>query len=336
MASALRRVYAITLRKAHLFMKSIGIAPEVLFVGTGLLAEDLSDPYNLIDEEKARRYYQNLIDASGNNSYALDIGWRTSLSEQGLHGLAMLTERTAGEGLKNTWEHRDNYDLLVDWRYEMAGSLLIFTVSSDEKDIKLRTFLVERGLATIQANVEETQGEGAKPLKMTLDYPSPAAIEKYQEIFRCPLSFSQELTQIYYPLEWAGTSLDSYDPQAGELLSALRTNIHNKLSSTEDIAHDVKVVLRRKPGEFPGLEQVARELAMSSRTLHRKLGQHDLSFQDLLDDERRRVAEDLLSNTAMNIKQIGDQCGFAESQNFSQAFRRWTGMSPSEFRDTRD
>jgi AraC-like DNA-binding protein len=71
---------------------------------------------------------------------------------------------------------------------------------------------------------------------------------------------------------------------------------------------------------------------MSSRTLRRKLGQHSVRFQDLLDEERRCVAEDLLLTTAMTIQQIADQCGFNDAQNFSNAFRRWRGMSPTEFR----
>jgi AraC-like DNA-binding protein len=55
-------------------------------------------------------------------------------------------------------------------------------------------------------------------------------------------------------------------------------------------------------------------------------------YQDLLDAERRRVAEDFLLNTTMTIQQVADQCGFTDAQNFSQAFRRWLGVSPTEFR----
>ena len=74
---------------------------------------------------------------------------------------------------------------------------------------------------------------------------------------------------------------------------------------------------------------------MSSRTLRRKLGQQNVRYQDLLDEERRHVAEDFLLNTTMTIQQIADQCGFNDAQNFSQAFRRWQGMTPTEFRKSR-
>jgi len=197
-------------------------------------------------------------------------------------------------------------------------------------------FLIERGLATIQANTEEIFGETMQPLRLTLDYPRPEHMESYREIFHCPMQFSQELTQLYYPQEWEHRLLETYDPEAVEILGTLRTSLHNKLSSNVDIVEEVRLALRRKPGEFPSLERIAEGLAMSSRTLHRKLGQRDLRYQDLLDDERRRIAEDLLRNTSMNIQQIAVQCGFAEPQNFSQAFRRWSGKSPGDFRSSQE
>jgi AraC-like DNA-binding protein len=95
------------------------------------------------------------------------------------------------------------------------------------------------------------------------------------------------------------------------------------------------MLLRGRQGRFPSLEQVASKLAMSSRNLRRKLGEKDVRFQDLLDDERRKLAEDYLLNSDMTIQQVSEHCGFNDSQNFTQAFRRWLGMSPMEFRNSR-
>jgi AraC-like DNA-binding protein len=250
----------------------------------------------------------------------------------GPHGLALLTEKTGGEALRKTWELRDNYNVLADWSFTISENLVIFTAHSNEQNGKLRSFLIERTLATIQALTEELLGGDAKPLRVQLDYKKPANVKLYEEVFRCPLRFAQEQSQIYYPQDWADLPLETYDPEAVDVLGALRTRLHKKLSSSDDIVQDVKMLLQRTPGVFPSLERVAESLAMSSRTLHRKLGQHNLHYQDLLDEERRQVAEELLLTTPMSIQQIAEQCGFADAQNFSQAFRRWQGLSPSEFR----
>jgi AraC-like DNA-binding protein len=64
------------------------------------------------------------------------------------------------------------------------------------------------------------------------------------------------------------------------------------------------------------------------------LGAEGARFQDLLDAERRKLTEDYLANSNLTIQQIAEQCDFSDAQNFSQAFRRWSGMSPSEFRSS--
>jgi AraC-like DNA-binding protein len=331
-----KRVYAITLRKAHSFMKAEGFDPEALLANTEMSEADLADPYNLVSEDQARMYYLNLVRLADRDGVGLEIGWLTALSDMGPHGMALMTARTVRESLEKTWELRDNYNVLVDWEYTVSDNLLTHTVRCNESDEQLRTFLIERGLATLQAHAEELIGGTAKPVRVLFDYKSPTNFDRYKEIFRCPLRFSQEKTQLCYPSELFERPIETYDRQAGEVLGALRVSLHERLSSGGDIVHDVKMALRREPGKFPSVERIAEGLAMSSRTLRRKLGQHDVRYQDLLEAERRRVAEDLLLNTTMSIQQIADQCGFNDAQNFSQAFRRWQDMTPTEFRNSRN
>jgi AraC-like DNA-binding protein len=329
-------MYAITLRKAHSYMKARGFAAEDLLARTELSEEDLADPYNLINEDQARMYYLNLVRLADRDGVGLEIGWMTALSDMGPHGMTLLTERTVGDALRKTWMIRDNYNLLLDWEYEVKGGVIHHRVRCQEPDEKLRIFLIERGLGTLQAHSEELIGGDEKPLRVLLDYKAPANIDNYKDVFRCPIRFSQEVTELHHSAEWLDRQLETYDPQAVDMLGALRTSLHEKLSSGGDIVHDVTMALRRKPGEFPSLERIAESMAMSSRTLRRKLGQHNVRYQDLLDEERRRVAEDFLLNTTMTVQQIADKCGFTDAQNFSQAFKRWQGMSPSEFRQSRD
>ena len=330
-----KRVYAITLRKPFAYMSAQGYDPAALLVDTELSPDLFSDPYHLVSEAQARLFYLNLVRLADRDCVGLEIGWRTALSDLGPHGMALATERTVGDSLRKTWKLRDNYNLLVDWQYEVSGSVLIHHLRSAEADQPLRIFLLERALATLQAHTEELLGPDFRPLRVLLDYRAPADIEQYKDVFRCPLRFNQERTQLHYSADRLATPIETYDPQAAEVLGALRTSLHEKLASRGDIVLEVKMALRRTPGKFPSLERVADSLAMSSRTLRRKLGQHNARFQDLLDEERRRVAEDLLLHTEMTILQIAEQCGFSDAQNFAQSFRRWQGMSPSKFRSTR-
>ena len=134
-------------------------------------------------------YYLNLVRLADRAGVGLEIGWLTALSDMGPHGMALMTARTVGEALQKTWELRNNYNVLVDWEYAFTDSLLVHSVRSNEPDAQLRTFLIERGLATLQAHTEELIGSSAKPVRVLFDYKSPTNLEQYKADIPLPPAF---------------------------------------------------------------------------------------------------------------------------------------------------
>ncbi len=335
MTTAHRQIYALTLRRVHSFMLARGVTTTDLLANTELREADLSDPYNLISETQARIYYRNVVSLGNEDGIGLEIGWLTGLSQMGPLGMSQLAARTVRDAVEEVHANRLVYHLLGDWEINITPDLVINRFIVHEPDEPLRIFLLERGLGTIQAHVEELCGSEATPVRVLLDYKAPANYRRYKEIFRCPVRFGQQTVELHYPAKYLDLEIETYDPQAREVLGALRDNLREKLTSRGDIVADVKLALRRQQGKFPSLEQLADSLAMSSRTLRRKLGEQDARYQNLLDEERRRVAEDFLLNTTMGMQQIAEQCGFNDAQNFSQAFKRWQGISPTEVRRSR-
>ena len=77
---------------------------------------------------------------------------------------------------------------------------------------------------------------------------------------------------------------------------------------------------------------VARALAMSTRTLQRRLARDGTSFRDLLDDVRRAAGARHLANPALSNAEVAYVLGFSELPAFHRACRRWFGRTPREFR----
>ena len=77
---------------------------------------------------------------------------------------------------------------------------------------------------------------------------------------------------------------------------------------------------------------MAGELALSARSLRRKLEQEGTSYRDLVEEERRQLALQLLRSTAMKIEEVAAHLGYTDAGGFVRAFRRWQGCSPSEYR----
>jgi AraC-like DNA-binding protein len=85
-------------------------------------------------------------------------------------------------------------------------------------------------------------------------------------------------------------------------------------------------------GVVPQLEHVASELAVSARTLRRRLSEAGAGFGPLVDDARLQYAQTLLLHTDLRIEQVAKKSGFADASTFSRSFRRGTGMTPANYR----
>ena len=93
-----------------------------------------------------------------------------------------------------------------------------------------------------------------------------------------------------------------------------------------------KMIARSLAGGRPEIRAVARNLNISVRTLQRRLAERGWTFQRLLDEERFAEARRAIAKPDDLLKVLASDLGFEEQASFTRAFRRWTGLSPSEYR----
>jgi AraC-like DNA-binding protein len=102
--------------------------------------------------------------------------------------------------------------------------------------------------------------------------------------------------------------------------------------SDANITDRVRGVFQRLEPAVPDLETIAEALHMSRATLKRKLKTNGSTFQDIKDSFRLRRASNLLRDTEATVDEIAAELRFSDASGFSKAFRRWTGLAPSEWR----
>lgn len=164
-------------------------------------------------------------------------------------------------------------------------------------------------------------------------YPEPDYFAAYRD--RLPACrFDMGANQICFPASQLGRRIQTGDPVMAELMKEkmLRALEARKQQGKADILTLLQPLLVRGPEGYPDMDAVCSKLFMSSRTLKRKLQQAGSGFQVVLDDVRRQDAMRLLANTERSIEDIAAWMGFAEPANFTHAFKRWTGVTPSEWR----
>ena len=77
---------------------------------------------------------------------------------------------------------------------------------------------------------------------------------------------------------------------------------------------------------------MAAHLQVNLRTLQRHLAIEGVTYEQLIDDIRKDLAEDLLKTTNLTVEEVAIQLGYSEVSAFSRAFKRWKGISPRNFR----
>jgi AraC-like DNA-binding protein len=169
------------------------------------------------------------------------------------------------------------------------------------------------------------------PSRITFRHPAPSSIEPYHALFDCPVDFAQPRLALTYPRRLLEEPLLGAD-----------STLHRHLARQADI-----LLAQLPPASFhaqvvraidaslidgPTLARVARQLGLGARTLQRRLQDEGLAFRRLLDERRRHAADTGLRDLSLGIEDCAERCGFTQSSAFRRAFRRWTGRSPSAFR----
>lgn len=329
-----RKVFSLVLQPSHNYMRREGVNAADLLEGTGITEQDLASPYHLLAASQVHRYYENLVDLAPISHVGLEIGKVANLVNFGTFGLMSLAAETMAESLELG---RKNYDLVylhLNWLTRVGRGSVIHNFVCSEPPGRLRVFLIERALVTLQSHAVIHLGEECIPTDVAVDYPDPGYAEEYRKIFGDVVKFEQPSNEIRYPRKFLDVRLKTSNPVVRDTLLSLCGDLRERLGSEQSFVADLRFVINEEPGVFLNIADAASRIGMSPRNLRRKLAQEGTNYQQIVDDLRCAIAVDHLVNSDLPIQGIANSCGFNSPQNFANAFKRWTGKSPTEYRDS--
>ncbi len=164
---------------------------------------------------------------------------------------------------------------------------------------------------------------------------APERIEKYQALFGCPLYFNQANDLLYFDsafLSWPVVHTEH------SLREFLRTAPYQLLimengPEGDSLTAQVKAMIGYDFSDgFPSFETISSALNMSAPTLRRRLKRENTTFQQLKDSSRCDVAKLYLGRVELSINDIANQMGFTDPSAFHRSFKKWTGMTPGQYR----
>ena len=191
---------------------------------------------------------------------------------------------------------------------------------------------IDAGMAIILGMCRISYGSTFNPLRVTMQRHTPAVVDAFLQVFRAPIRFSAPTNMLIF----SKAELNALLPTANaELARANDRVITNYLARFTHDSTKIRVeakLLEQLCSGRATQESIAKALAMSPRTLQRNLKQEGTSYKQLLDDMRRELASQYIKESRLSLNEITFMLGFSEPANFSRAFKRWMGVSPSEYR----
>ncbi|MGH7931457.1 MAG: AraC family transcriptional regulator [Candidatus Binatia bacterium] len=180
-------------------------------------------------------------------------------------------------------------------------------------------------------------GSRWRPVEVQFVHPEPASISEHLRVFGAPVLFGCPAAALVIDRELLERQVPAADPRLYGILKRYLDRVLEEMPSEDDLL----ALARRSIGELmrdgdPTLARVARNLAMSPRTLERRFDERGVSFKTLMADTRRRFAINYLKDPANTLTEIAFLLGYSEVSAFNRAFKRWTGQSPMAYRRRAD
>jgi AraC-like DNA-binding protein len=304
-------------------LESVGVDPDSP-VDPGIMVAD-TDYYALL--EAIARSDPNAIDLP------LRVGATMRCEEYGAFGLAW----KSALNLRGSFERAERYARMLTSvaMYQVRdaeGGIYMQLHRDGERRLGLR-LSNEATIASIAAISQEVSTAEFRPLEIYFQHKAPRSTAAHERHFGCPVRFGAEMdallvstAQMLRPNRLGDRSISKFfDTHLDEELS--------KFDDNASLERRVRMQISQSLSQgIPTVSNIANYFGISGRTLQRRLSDRGYSFQSLVDESRRELAERLLKESEYPLAEVAFMTGFSEQSAFNRAFKRWAGQTPRSFR----
>jgi len=312
-------------------MRGFGVDLGELLEAAGVRKDIFDDRENVIPYQAFGHLLFECEKRSNCDHILLLISQHTRLADFGLAGQLALCAENAGDGLQRLVDHFNLHSSATTVSLITSGNFTRFVYAIAEQGMT-STGRFQLGAMVISYNIlQDLFGSAWLPTVITVASRRPANPRPAQKFFHAPLQFDSDESAVVFETRWLDQRLPPVDPLVRQRVEgearAQRAAILSDLPAT------LRRILRKQLiiGDC-SMDQVAAMLGVHRRTLDRHLQEHGEQFGELLESVKEDVARQLLRDTDLQVQQIAEALHFSSAANFATAFRRWSEMTPSEYR----
>jgi AraC-like DNA-binding protein len=318
-------------------LRSQGVDVAPLLQRHGISEQALADSKARIPRDNYARFLDDVINNYNIPGFGLLDGSNVNLLDHGILGYAMYSSATFGKAIERHSKYQDllgavlRTGLFVDGNTACLRVVDIARPDMVDTEAKLRYNAELLFILWLQHGPAFAAGTRWYR-QVHFSFTRPDYVDMYREFFACPVLFDQACNQVLFDAEYLERPLSFANEDAAELCERQCAALLGELTQADGVAGQIRRELGRTPGRFPGIRDMADRLAMSERTLRRRLAAENLSYKRLLLDFRMELARHYLSSRAMTVADVAHLVGYSDTANFHRSFSRQVGQTPAAYR----
>lgn len=311
----------------------LGLDRDQLLGAAGLTAAQVDDPDGRLDGEAVALLWHTAFDRSRDPGLGLKVALAVPFGAYRVIDFLAASAATVGDGLTRVARYFPLVNSALAWEIDEAPSSVSIALTHAAIPGGLPRPYAEYAVAVTILHCRNASGFDWPLQNVSFEFAAPPSSVEHVRVFGCPVEFGAPRSEFTMTREtWNHGSrapssdlLRTLEDHADRLIATLRTQSVVSAQVSRFIAEELQ-------GGEPSLSNIARRMAMSQRTLQRRLELERTSFADLLDTTRRHFAQAYLKEPNLALTEIAYLLGFSEQSAFTRAFHRWFGAAPSQVR----
>jgi AraC-like DNA-binding protein len=285
----------------------------------------------LVSTEEFFALYRGIAEASNGPASGLKLGTEERVERYDPIKLAALSARSFRDAIERSARYKQltcpEKIRLVERGDECAIKFIWVLAHEQEPPL-----LVDVCFAWILTLGQRGTGRPLRPKRVELQRPL-AHREMYEAYFRCPVKFKATQNALIFSKSDMEFPFVTYN---ADLLATVAPQLEAELSeqlAQKTFSEQAKGILKQLlAGQRPEIQDLAKELHLSTRTLQRRLAEHGITFQRLLDEARRELARHYLLHSSRELNETAYLLGYEDANSFFRAFHHWEGTTPRQWR----
>jgi AraC-like DNA-binding protein len=309
-------------------MRSLGLDAETLCAAAGISEAALTGRIDPLSLEEIVPLWREAVKQFGRPTLGLHVG--TAMPLGTLLDYLAGSSPTLRAALGQIARYLGVVTRNVIWvlRPREPDGLTTFEERPTYQPAAIAPHLREFGVAVTVSRLVEWFDR--RPREVWLPHPAQGPVGEYEHVLGCAVLFERDRTALRFDDETLEAPARRHDPQLFQLLESHAQRVLAETPATATFRERVRrtVVERLREGE-PSMPGVAQALATSERSLQRKLQAEGVSFRDVVDEARHKLAVVYLGDRTLSLTDVACLLGYSEGAAFTRAYKRWTGTAPS-------